>query len=128
MAPKDPGDRELELLRWVARRGPVTVGEATEGYGGERSLSRSTVQTMLERLYAKGHLDRRRTRGVYRYASRLPDRELLRRQVGRFVERALGGSLSPFVAYLAQAEELSVEDVAELEKILDRLQEGGRQR
>jgi len=122
MPKTEAGDREFELLRWVARRGPATVGETTEIYGAQHGLSRSTVQTMLERLHGKGHLDRERINGIYHYSSPVESSELLRRRVGRFVERALGGSLAPFVAYLAEQETLSEEEVAELEELIERLQ------
>jgi predicted transcriptional regulator len=115
------GDRELALLRWIAERGGATVGEAAEEYGAPRDLARSTVLTMMERLRGKGHLTRRRVDGVYRYASAATPRELMRGVVEGFVEHTLGGSLSPFSAYLAEAEQVSDEELAELENIVARL-------
>ena len=116
------GDREFEFLRWIAQTGTTTVGEATEAYGAEHELSRSTVQTMLERLHEKGHLARRRIRGVFHYSSPVGASELLRQRVRRFVDRALGGSVAPFVAYLAEQEELSDEEIRELEELVEKLQ------
>lgn len=115
------GDRELALLTWVAERGDASVGEAAEDYGRDRGLARSTVLTMMERLRRKGHLGRRRVEGVYRYAPTRPAGEVLRGVVASFVERTLGGSLSPFAAYLAEAESVSPEELAELESIVARL-------
>ena len=115
------GDQELALLRWVAERGPVTVGEAHEEYGQPRELARTTIQTMLERLRGKGRLERRRAGGVYRYDSPLSAVEVLRREVGAFVERSLDGSLGPVVAYLAEREEVDEEELSELERIVERL-------
>lgn len=119
------GDQELALLQWVAERGPVSVGEASEEYGEPRGLARTTVQTMLERLRAKKQLVRGREGGVYRYRSHLEKREVLRRAVGSFVDRTLGGSVRPVVAYLAEREEVSPEELEELERLVERLQ--GRQ-
>lgn len=115
------GDRELALLRWIAERGDATVGQAAEEYGGPRDLARSTVLTMMERLRRKGHLTRQQRQGVYSYSSPDTAREVMRGVVEGFVERTLGGSLSPFSAYLAQAEEVSDEELAELEAIVARL-------
>jgi predicted transcriptional regulator len=42
--------------------------------------------------------------------------------VERFVDRTLGGSIAPFVAYLAERERLSEDERAELEALLERLQ------
>lgn len=117
------GERELALLRWLAERGDATVGEAAEGFGAEDGLARSTVQTMLERLHEKGFLRRRRLHGVYRYAPAQASGELLRGLVRSFVEGPLGGSLSPFVAYLVEAGEASDEERAALEQLVERLEE-----
>ena len=42
----------------------------------------------------------------------------------RFVERSLDGSVSPFLAYLSDAPELSDAEVRELEQLVSRLQAG----
>ncbi|MBP7149533.1 MAG: BlaI/MecI/CopY family transcriptional regulator [Acidobacteria bacterium] len=127
MAGKAPlGEQELALLRFVAGHGPLTVAEAVERFGQPRGLARSTVLTMMERLRQKGYLTRRRQQGVYRYASPVGADELLRGVVAEFVDRALGGSLTPFVAYLTESRELTDEERAELERLVERLRGDGR--
>lgn len=115
------GDQEMALLRWLAERGPVSVGEAAELFGEPRGLARSTVLTMMERLRAKRRLTRRRAGGVYLYRSTEAPEQVLRGAVSRFVAGTLGGSVSPFVRYLAEAEELSDEEVHELQSLVARL-------
>jgi predicted transcriptional regulator len=117
------GDRELELLRWLEERGGASVGEAAEGWGAGRGLARSTVLTMMERLRGKRLLRRREIEGVFRYAVAVPASELARRAVARFVDDTLGGSLTPFVSYLAERETLDAEQLDELEALLARLRE-----
>jgi predicted transcriptional regulator len=77
---------------------------------------------MMERLRNKGLLSRRKVAGVYRYESPASTGELLRGVVEQFVERTLGGSVSPFVAYLTETAEVSEDDLAELEELVSRLQ------
>lgn len=120
------GDRELELLTWIAERDGATVAEAVDGFGATHHLARSTVLTMMERLRDKGHLTRRPVEGVYRYSSPASSREVLRSVVERFVEGPLGGSLSPFTAYLAQAETVDAAELEELEALVARLRGGPR--
>jgi predicted transcriptional regulator len=120
--PKSIGDQELALLTWLAERGGATVGEVVEGFGGPRSLARSTVLTMMERLRQKKHLVRKRDHGVYRYASPASRGDVLRDVVGSFVERTLGGSVSPFVAYLTESADVTDDDLAELETLVRTLQ------
>lgn len=116
------GDQELALLTWVAEHDGATVGEVADGFGAPRSLARSTVLTMMDRLRRKGHLSRRRVGGVYRYRSAMGPGDVLKRAVGSFVSRTLGGSVSPVVAYLSDsADDLTEAQVAELEAVLARL-------
>lgn len=112
----------MALLRHIADRDSATVGEAAETFGADRSLARSTVLTMMERLRRKGHLSRRMVDGVYRYKARTSTADLLKRAVGRFVDSHLGGSVTPFLAYLSEAGELSERERRELEKIVARLE------
>lgn len=120
---KSIGDQELALLRHVAERGGATVGEVAESYGTERGLARSTVLTMMDRLRQKGFLSRRRgADGVFRYTSRTPAGELMRAAVRDFVRQTLDGEVSPVVAYLVEDADVSDEELAELEALVDRLQ------
>lgn len=126
MTPKRPGEQELALLTWIAEHPGITVGEVADQYGVSRDLARSTVLTMMERLRKKGHLTRRRVDGVFRYTAGAAPDALLKDAVGTFVERTLGGSVSPFVAYLNDADGLTPEDLAELQQLVDRLQTRSR--
>lgn len=121
------GDRELDLLRWLDGAGGASVGEAAEAWGEPRRLARSTVLTMMERLRRKRLLRRRESDGVFRYAVAVPAAELVRGAVARFVDETLGGSLTPFVSYLAEREELTPAEVDELERTLARLRQRGEE-
>jgi predicted transcriptional regulator len=116
------GDQELALVRYVAELGSVSVGQAAEGFGASRGLARSTVLTMMERLRAKGHLERVMVDGVFRYSSPATAGELMRGVVQSFVEKTLAGSVSPFVNYLVDTAEVSDDELAELERLVAKLQ------
>ena len=126
MIPKRPGEQELALLTWLAERPAITVGEVAEHYGTPRALARSTVLTMMERLRKKGHLSRTQVDGVFRYSTGAGPADLLKDAVGTFVSRTLGGSVSPFVAYLSDEAEVTPEELAELEDLVARLQTRAR--
>lgn len=121
MSGKSIGDQELALLRHVAEAGPASVGQVAEGFGSPRGLARSTVLTMMERLRQKGHLEREQVAGVFQYRAASSPGELLRGAVQSFVEKTLAGSVSPFVSYLTERSEVSDADLAELERLVDRL-------
>jgi predicted transcriptional regulator len=121
MAPNSIGEQELALLQYIADSEGMTVGEVAESWGNDRGLARSTVLTMMERLRKKGHLVRKLDAKVFRYRAKASSSELLLGAVDRFVEGPLGGSLSPFVAYLSEAEALTDQELEELTELVKRL-------
>jgi predicted transcriptional regulator len=118
MSPKSIGEQELQLLRHVDERGGATVGEVSDSFGAGRGLARSTVLTMMERLRQKGFLKRKREGGVFRYSATRPPAEVLRNEVGSFVEGTLQGSVSPFVAWLAERGQVDEDQLAELRELV----------
>ena len=125
---KSIGDQELALLRFIGERGQATVAQAVEGFGRPRGLARSTVLTMMERLRKKGHLSRRQSEGSYQYLTRTTPGAAVRQAVQSFVDKTLGGSIAPFVAYVAERERVSDEELAELETLLAKLQRDRRKK
>lgn len=124
-AERQPSSRitpaEMEILRFVMDRQPVSVRDAAAEMARRRGLARTTVLTLMERLRAKGHLKRKVVDGVNQYELRTHKATLLSGLVGEFIDNALGGSLSPFVAYLTQRANLTENQAAELRKIVEQL-------
>jgi predicted transcriptional regulator len=120
---RDPlGHLELDVLQYVSDHHPISVREVATHFAETSGQARTTVLTVMERLRAKGHLTRRRSAGVHRYTPTIPKAELLHRMVGDFVEDVLGGSVSPFVAYLTQSSILNDDEVRRLEQLLKRIE------
>ena len=117
--PASLGDQELTLLRYVTDYAPVTVREAAAQFGEPHGLARTTILTMMERLRTKGYLTRRKDAGAFEYRPVVAKTELMQTLVHDFVEKTLGGSLSPFVAYLTDAKGLSERELSDLRKLLD---------
>lgn len=112
------GRVELELLQFLDAHPGASVAEAAEQFGGPRQLARTTVLTMMTRLVAKGYLTRQQIDSVYRYHLKISARQAVSQLVSDFVRTVLGGSVSPFVAYLNDANNLSAADVDELRQIV----------
>lgn len=114
------GEQESALLSWVAANAPAGVAQIVAGWGASNGLARTTVTTMLERLRAKGYLQREKQGAGFVWSPRDEHAMQLQGVVGRFVERTLGGSLDPFVAYLGDAK-LSDEQKSQLRALVERL-------
>src|SRR6266568_4050475 len=111
------GELQLEILRFVSDHGPLKVGEVAARFGEPRGLARTTVLTVMERLREKGYLSRRKEGGVYKYTPQVSQPDLLKRLVEEFVQKTLGGSLTPFVAYLADSTDLTEAELDALRRI-----------
>ena len=121
------GDQELALLQHIEEGGAASVGEVAASFGEPRGLARSTVLTMMERLRGKGYLKRKQVRGMFRYSIATGPGEAMRSAVGSFVEKTLSGSVSPFVAWLSERAEVSDDELAELEALVEQLQSRRRE-
>jgi predicted transcriptional regulator len=122
--PEQPniGRAEMEILRYVTDHHPVTVRDVAEYVSETKGHVRTTVLNIMERLRKKGYLARRKNDGIFEYAPTVPKGVLFRGLVRDFVDKTLGGSLSPFVAYLAEDAKLSREEIAELKKTIRELE------
>jgi len=113
------GDQELSLLRYVTDHSPITVREVADRFGEEQGLARTTILTMMERLRKKNYLVRVKDAGSFQYRPVVAKTELMHTLVQDFVEKSLGGSLSPFVAYLTEAKGLTERELTELRKLIE---------
>jgi predicted transcriptional regulator len=127
MRRKTIGDQELALLQYIGENEPASVGEVAAGFGEPRGLARSTILTMMERLRSKAYLQREQVDGVYRYQTTAEQQDVVQGAVATFVEKTLQGSVSPFVAWMAEKAEVSDDELAELEALVSKLQSQRRE-
>jgi predicted transcriptional regulator len=120
--PRDSlGHLELDVLKYIADHHPITVREVAEHFAETSGHARTTLLTVMEHLRAKGYLTRRKSGGVHRYWPTVSKTELLHQIVGDFVDDVLGGSISPFVAYLSRSSLLNEDEVRRVEGLLKRI-------
>jgi len=117
------GRAESEILRFIADHPHITVGEVAEHIAEEKGHTRNTVHNVMERLRAKGFLERTKDDGVYRYSPPVGKGPLMEGVVEEFVQTVLGGSLSPLVAYLTHQTTVTDEQRAALENLVASLKE-----
>jgi predicted transcriptional regulator len=112
---------ELEILHYISEHHPITVREVAEYFAEAQGRARTTVLTLMERLRTKGYLTRTEVEGVNQYSPSVPRAELMSHLVREFVQKALRGSVSPFMAYLGTEAELNDEELAELKRLVEQL-------
>ena len=129
--PEPLGQAQLEILQYVADHQPIRVSQVAEHFAQTAGKARTTILTVMEKLRHKGYLVRRKREGTFHYSLRLGRSEVMASVVRRFVEESLGGSVSPFIAYLADSRGLSDIELAKLKDLVKEMEmrrDEGRQR
>jgi predicted transcriptional regulator len=116
-SPVNPTEGELELLNLLWDHGALSLSEVHARLG--RDVGYTTVQTRLNRLVAKGWLEKAKTgRQATRYAAVVEPEAVRENQLDHFVEKMAQGSVVPLVAHLVQGATLTREELSELKKLL----------
>ena len=114
-------DAEHAVMEVLWKRAPMTATEVADQVVQEKDWSLQTVKTLLSRLAAKAVVGTERDGRRFLY-SPLVERDAYLTGVSRnFVDRLFGGKVMPLVAHLAEADELSAEDIREIEELLREL-------
>lgn len=116
------GDQEFQILKYVSEHAPVSVREVAAYFAETRDLARTTVLTVMERLRKKGFLDRVKSGGGYVYSPRKEQGTVVKELISDFMDRVLGGSFDPFIAYLSSNAKLTDQQLNDLRNLVDRLE------
>jgi predicted transcriptional regulator len=117
------GRAEAEVLRYVADHPGCTVSEVGEFLAETKGQTRNTALNTMERLRAKGFLERQKDGGSFRYSPVTARGSMLESLVDDFVQTMLGGSVSPLVAYLTRKGTVDAKRAEELRKLVEDLEE-----
>lgn len=101
----------LDVLNARRRRRRAKAGEP---------LAMTTVVTTLDRLYRKGMLVRRGSRGDYRYAADMSREELERRIVQRVIQELVEDFREPALSFLAEHLDMDEDELERLDEEIER--------
>ena len=115
----DPSDAEFDVLKLFWRDGPLNAREVHERIGPQLGWAPSTIRTVLERMCAKGLLERRERGKVAVFAASESKVDVVGRALRKFARRVMeiDGPLSAQAFTGSQL--LSPEEIAELQAVLD---------
>lgn len=113
-------DAELEVMKalWSLERYPAHTGEIAARL--DKSWKAPTLLKLLSRLEDRGFVAGTKEGRVNGYTPLVEERDYLARESRSFLERVHGGSLSSLVASLYPEVSLTQEDLAALERILEK--------
>lgn len=118
------GALEAEVMRVVWTLEHATVHDVSEHVEWDKKLAYTTVMTVLTRLADKGFLTREKKGRGYVYRPRVGQRQIGWSALRSVVDRFFGGARSGAVAQLlSDADQLSDEELAELERLIRQARE-----
>lgn len=111
---------ELKAMEAFWKLGRACIREILEEFPDERRLAYTTVQTLVYRLEAKGAVRKLRKIGnAHVFVPVISREEAQRRLVSDFLD-VFSGSARPVISQLAEAGQVTREDLQDLEKILEK--------
>jgi predicted transcriptional regulator len=120
--PPDVTDAELAVLQALWDRGSATIRQLTDAlYPEGTDVHYATVQKLLERLEAKGHVARDRSGHAHRFRARTDRDTLVGHRLRAMAEKLCGGLMAPLLTHLVRAEALSSRERHELRALIDEL-------
>lgn len=116
-------DAEHAVMEVLWDKAPLTAQDVVERVDPGRGWSANTVKTLLGRLLAKSAIAFEEDGRRYLYRPVVAREDYVAGESRRLMDRLFGGRLTPLVAHLAERDELSQSDIAEIEALLKALKQ-----
>lgn len=116
---------EWEVMRVLWERSPLNANEVIGALATRSDWHPKTVRTLLARLVAKGALEKVKRHGVYWFTPLVDEASCLAEESRHFLSRFFAGGMKPMLAHFIEHEDLSAEDLQELQRLLDGKRKGG---
>lgn len=114
-------ETELELMLCLWDAGKSVQRNYFNSHLREKGWSDSTILTMLSRLADKGFIRSEKMGNKNIYTALISKEEYMQVENSSFLDRLYKGSVKHFVASLADSDNLTMDDITELENLLKAL-------
>ena len=124
MAKQVPAISEAEsrVMAELWRASPQSSEDIAAALRKSTGWHENTVRTLLNRLARKGAVSSRREGRRYLYMPVLTREQWQAQESRSLLDRVFGGRVAPLLAHFSRNEKLSDKDVAELRKLIDRIE------
>ncbi len=110
------------MLQVLWEHGPLPIRRITDLlYPEGRTAHYATVQKLLERLESKDCVRRDRSTSVHVFSAGIDRAELVGRRLQQVAEKLCGGSWTPLLTHLVQAQKLSQSERQTLRQLISDL-------
>jgi BlaI family transcriptional regulator, penicillinase repressor len=117
---------ELQVMEALWTRGQSSIREIQESFPEKKRPAYTTIQTIVYRLEGKKAVRRAKKVGNFHIFEAMVSREHAQRKLIDDFLALFGGRAQPLVAHLIESGRLTLADVKEAEKTLQKLEERGK--
>ena len=119
---------ELKIMEVLWTQGSASIREIQETFPEKNRPAYTTIQTMVYRLEAKKALRRVRKVGNFHIFEPAVSRDAAQRKLVDDLLVLFGGRTRPVMAHLIESGKLTLDDVREAEKLLQKLEKKDKPR
>lgn len=118
-------EAEYEVMKVVWEYAPIGTNEVVEKLSHTHDWGPKTVQTMLSRLAKKGVLTYEKDSRMFVYSPLVKQEDYIRQESDSFLNRFFNGNVGSMVSAFLDQEELSTNEIDELQALLKRKMKKG---
>ena len=119
--PKSPAltDAEARVMAVVWQRGTATVADVVAALKRKRSVSYSTIQTILRILEEKGYVSHEKVARAFIYRPLVDERQARRRALRHLMARMFNGSPSLLVLNVLEDDRIEADELNRVKKLIE---------
>lgn len=122
--PKQPTDRELDLLKILWDRGRATVREIyDELHSQDTQLAYTTVLSLLQTMERKGLVSHVAEGKAYLYSAQVQREQTFRQMAGSFLEQVFDGAMGEYLVRAMESRQPSPQELDDLEAMIANFRE-----
>lgn len=117
-----PTEKELEILRIVWEKGPISVRDVHEILGGDNTNGYTTILKLMQIMHEKGHLTRQKSGKLHLYQAVISQQTTQRHAVDKIIENLFEGSASQLVMSALGSRRSTKGELKAIREYLDKLE------
>lgn len=113
-------EAEWKVMKALWAKSPLTANEVIAALAGVCKWNDRTIRTLLTRLVRKNAIAHRNTGRSYQYHPLVGERQCVKEETRSFLLRVYDGSLMAMLLSLLNENELSVDQMSDVKRMLDK--------
>ncbi|MEI9917298.1 MAG: BlaI/MecI/CopY family transcriptional regulator [Bacteroidota bacterium] len=121
-----PTEKELDILRIVWEKGPISVKDVHEIMGGDDNNGYTTILKLMQIMHEKGHLTRQKSGKLHLYKAIVSQVNTQQQMLDKMIETVFSGSAADLVMSALGTGKSSKVELKAIREYIDQLEKGDK--